>query len=58
MLVRRTKEDKVCALVAGDGTISRVWIFTDAEWYDEPLVFWSGLEQFQCIYECFVSNDI
>jgi hypothetical protein len=61
MLVRRTKKkDKVCALVVGNATISRVRIFTEAEWNDEPLVFWSAiaLEQFQCIHEGLISNDI
>jgi hypothetical protein len=61
MFVRRTKKkDKVCAFVIGNATISRIWIFTEAECNDESLVFRGAfaLEQFQCIHEGLVSNDI
>lgn len=59
VLVRRTKKkDEVCALVIRNTTISSVWIFADVESNDEPLVFWSGSEQFQCVHEAFVTNDI
>lgn len=59
MLVGRTKkEDQVGALVIRNATISCVWIFAEIEWNDKPLVFWSGSEQFQCIYKTFVTDYI
>lgn len=59
MLVSRTEEeDEVGTLVIGNATISLIRIFTKVESNNESLVFRSGSEQFQCVHEGFVTNDI
>lgn len=59
MLVPRTEEeDEVGTLVVGNATISLIRIFTKVESNNKSLVFRSGSEQFQCVHEGFVTNDI